>query len=52
MVESTNQDKEFHCKCCRFTTEEEDLWEEVDPDDMSLLEEQTIKFMENLNNND
>ena len=32
--------------------EKEDLWEEVDPDDMSLLEEQTIKFMENLNNND
>ena len=51
MVESTNQDKEFHCNCCRFT-KKEDLWEEVDPDDMSLLEEQTIKFMENLNNND
>ena len=25
-------------------------WAEVDPDDMSLLEEQTIEFMKNLNN--
>ena len=48
MVKNTNQDKEFHCECCK---DNEHYWEEVDPDDMSLLEEQTIKFMMNLNNN-
>ena len=34
------------CKCCRFTTEEKDLWEDATTENMQNLENQANDFMQ------